>query len=213
MINTHAVLRKNTCRALTYVAPWLLLLSGCSTTPPRNVELSPTPAIAVNHTPEPASVTADDRQEVPANQPTEHIDTSPDIGSPPSLGEEVAVRAIALVGKPYRYGGADLDGFDCSGLVFYIYHELGIDVPRSAAEQHRSAKHIKHDAMLPGDLVFFRIRHRIAHVGIYVGDNRFVHAPQTGKRIELRALDEKYFAHHLAGAGRVIQDSLPSAQD
>lgn len=176
------------------------------------MEPSPTPAAAVNHTPEPASVTADDHQEIPANQSAEHIDTSPDIGPPPSLGEEVAVRAIALVGKPYRYGGADLDGFDCSGLVFYIYHELGIDVPRSAAEQHRSTMHIKRDAMLPGDLVFFRIRHRIAHVGIYVGDNRFVHAPQTGKRIELRTLDEKYFAHHLAGAGRVISDSSSAAQ-
>jgi cell wall-associated NlpC family hydrolase len=116
----------------------------------------------------------------------------------------VALRAIGQIGKPYHYGGADPDGFDCSGLVFYIYRELGIELPRSAAAQHRSTIHISRKQLEPGDLVFFHTRRRhISHVGIYVGDNRFVHAPQTGKQVELRRLDEAYYARHWVGAGRI----------
>jgi cell wall-associated NlpC family hydrolase len=79
-----------------------------------------------------------------------------------------------------------------------------MDVPRSALEQHQRALHIEREELLPGDLVFFQInRRRISHVGIYVGDNRFVHSPQTGKRVELRNLDDAYFAKRLVGAGRL----------
>ena len=191
--------------------PWLLLLSGCSTTPPRSVEPPAAPAISANHTSEPAAITADQSQPSPDTAPVPDVadathapSSSASAATEESLGEEIAVRAIALVGKPYRYGGADLHGFDCSGLVYYIYHELGIEVPRSAADQHRSAEPVTRDDMQPGDLVFFRIRHRISHVGIYVGDNRFVHAPRPGKHIELRTLDEKYFVHHWADAGRLL---------
>lgn len=128
---------------------------------------------------------------------------------PPQLGDEIAVRAIALVGKPYRYGGADLDGFDCSGMVYFIHQALGLTVPRTAAEQQAAARSIDSSALRPGDLVFFRTTRgpRISHVGIYVGDHRFVHAPQSGKLIELRSLDDRYYAPRLAGIGRFHPDS------
>jgi cell wall-associated NlpC family hydrolase len=120
------------------------------------------------------------------------------------VGEEIALRALALVGKPYRYGGADLDGFDCSGLVYFIYHQLGMEVPRTAKQQQQAAVHVARKALVPGDLVFFKIRRNkgVSHVGVYVGDNRFVHAPQSGKPIELRTLDDHYFESRWVAAGR-----------
>jgi murein DD-endopeptidase len=125
--------------------------------------------------------------------------------APTSLGDEIALRAIAQVGKPYRYGGADLDGFDCSGLVFYIHRELGYTVPRTAAEQYSASAPINVRKLEPGDLLFFRTTHtkKITHVAIYAGDNRFIHAPQSGREIELRALDDEYYRPRLVGAGRL----------
>jgi cell wall-associated NlpC family hydrolase len=121
------------------------------------------------------------------------------------IGDEIAVRAISLVGLPYRYGGADLDGFDCSGLVYFIYHDLGFDVPRTAADQQRAAVSVDRRKLKPGDLVFFRTRgSRVSHVGVYVGEDRFVHAPQTGKSIELRSLDDDYYGPRFVAAGRFV---------
>jgi cell wall-associated NlpC family hydrolase len=124
----------------------------------------------------------------------------------PSLGEEVALRALALLGKPYRYGGADLDGFDCSGLVFFIHQALGVEVPRTAAEQQRKAARVDRPQLEPGDLLFFHTQRgkRITHVGIYVGEHRFVHAPQPGKPIELRDMDDDYYRKRLVSAGRLL---------
>ena len=122
-----------------------------------------------------------------------------------ALGNEIALRALALVGKPYRYGGADLAGFDCSGLVFYIHEALGLTVPRTAADQQQASETIGRTQLQPGDLLFFRTTTstRISHVGIYVGENRFVHAPQSGKLIELRSLDDSYYGPRLTSVGRL----------
>lgn len=120
------------------------------------------------------------------------------------LGDEIALRALAQIGTAYRYGGADLNGFDCSGLVHYIHQQLGLETPRTAADQHAAASAVRREALQPGDLVFFRISsRRISHVGIYAGEGRFIHAPQTGRAIELRRLDEPYFARHYVGGGRL----------
>jgi cell wall-associated NlpC family hydrolase len=126
-----------------------------------------------------------------------------------SLGDEIALRALSLVGKPYIYGGADLQGFDCSGMVYFIHEALGIDVPRTAAEQQRAATRVSTSALHPGDLLFFRTTDtpRISHVGVYVGENRFVHAPQSGRLIEVRTLDDQYYGSHLASTGRLYPGS------
>ncbi|HTE40623.1 MAG TPA: C40 family peptidase [Steroidobacteraceae bacterium] len=122
-----------------------------------------------------------------------------------SLGDEIALRAIAQVGKPYRYGGADLKGFDCSGLVFFIHRDLGFTVPRTAVEQYKASQPISIRKLIPGDLVFFRTtsRRAVSHVGIYAGEGRFIHAPQTGRLIEFRALDDAYYGPRIVGAGRL----------
>jgi murein DD-endopeptidase len=124
----------------------------------------------------------------------------------PSVGDEIALRALAQVGKPYRYGGADLEGFDCSGLVFYVHRELGFEVPRTAAEQYAASHPVNVHKLAPGDLLFFRTtKHRaVTHVAIYAGDGRFVHAPQSGRAIELRQLDDGYYGPRLIGAGRMF---------
>jgi cell wall-associated NlpC family hydrolase len=180
----------------------LLMLGACSTAP-RIEEPSPPAAIPTNDTRETVRDTAEPAPK--ANDPVRDTLIDPSLLNLRSLGEEVALRAIAMVGKPYRYGGADLHGFDCSGLVLYVYRELGIELPRSAAEQHHMVKKVDRDDLQPGDLLFFRInRKRISHVGIYVGDNRFVHAPQSGKNVVIRNLDDEYYAKHWVGAGRVL---------
>lgn len=123
----------------------------------------------------------------------------------PSVGDDIALRAISLLGKPYVWGGADLAGFDCSGLVRFIYDQVGIPVPRTAAEQFSAAKPIDLAGLKPGDLLFFRTQgRRISHVAIYTGEGRFVHAPRSGQPVEFRMLDDEYYRAHLAGAGRLF---------
>ena len=122
-----------------------------------------------------------------------------------SIGNEIALRAISQLGKPYIWGGADLTGFDCSGLVRFIYDQVGIAVPRTAAEQYSAAKPIQLDGLKPGDLLFFRTQgQRISHVAIYTGEGRFIHAPRTGQPVEFRELDDEYYRPRLAGAGRLL---------
>lgn len=130
---------------------------------------------------------------------------APPVASPPSIGDDIAVRAISQLGKPYIWGGADLTGFDCSGLVRFIYDQVGIPVPRTAAEQFSAAKPIDLTGLKPGDLLFFRTQgRRISHVAIYTGEGRFVHAPRTGQPVEFRELDDEYYRPRLAGAGRLF---------
>ena len=124
----------------------------------------------------------------------------------PPVGNEIAMRAISLLGRPYVWGGADLTGFDCSGLVRFIYDQVGIPVPRTAAEQFSAAKPIRLEGLEPGDLLFFRTQptKRISHVAIYTGEGRFIHAPRTGELVEFRELDDEYYRPRLAGAGRLF---------
>jgi cell wall-associated NlpC family hydrolase len=122
-------------------------------------------------------------------------------------GAAVALVAAAQLGAPYRYGGMDpTRGFDCSGLVFYAHAQQGVTVPRTAAEQFAAARRVDPDDLEPGDLVFYRLAPRlrdVTHVGIYVGQGRFVHAPQSGKRVGEARLDDPYWHERFAGAGRL----------
>jgi cell wall-associated NlpC family hydrolase len=121
----------------------------------------------------------------------------------PDAGTAALVVAESRIGAPYRYGGAGPDAFDCSGLVAYAYGKAGVDLPRTAAQQFAIARPVPRRDLRPGDLVFFRLSGReVSHVGIYAGDGRFVHAPQTGGRVRIEDLDDDWFRDRYAGAGR-----------
>lgn len=120
---------------------------------------------------------------------------------------EVLLRALGLVGTRYRYGGDDPDeGFDCSGLIAFVFQDAaGIDLPRSsAAIGALDAPHVGAEALAGGDIVLFAVRGRVNHVGIYVGDGRFVHSPKDGQSVRLDRLDAPYWREHYAGARRVL---------
>ena len=122
---------------------------------------------------------------------------------------DILFRAIALVGTPYRYGGnTPQGGFDCSGLVGYVFRDVaGIVLPRSAADiGNIAAPDIDRGRLESGDLVFFRhLTRSVSHVGIYVGEGRFVHAPNEGGTVRLDELDAPYWKDHYAGAKRIIR--------
>jgi len=124
--------------------------------------------------------------------------------TPDNAGEKVVRVAEGLIGTPYKFGGDDPRGFDCSGLVFYSFDRLGIEVPRTAVEQLRAARSVEPEALNPGDLVFFRTTaRRVDHVGIYAGDGRFIHAPSSGHVVSYAYLDDPYYRAHFVGAGRL----------
>lgn len=121
--------------------------------------------------------------------------------------QSVLKRAMALLGTPYRWGGEDTEGFDCSGLVGYVFRTaLGIELPRVSREMAReaNAQLIKdRDALAPGDLVFFGRKGRVDHVGLYVGEGRFLHAPSRGKDVRVDTLTSGYWGEKFVQARRV----------
>ena len=109
--------------------------------------------------------------------------------------------ARQYLGIPYKRGGATPDGFDCSGYVMYVYSKNGVLLPRSVKAQYYVGKKIRRAEMKTGDLVFYNtLRKRYSHVGIYVGDNRFIHAPRTGKQVSYADMDKPYWKKRYAGA-------------
>lgn len=108
-----------------------------------------------------------------------------------------------MVGVSYRYGGRTPSGFDCSGLVFFAYQTAGLTVPRTSKDQYRAARSIAFRDAEPGDLLFFKGWRSVSHVGIYLGENRFVHAPSRGKQVTITRLDEEYYRKRLVSVGRL----------
>lgn len=123
---------------------------------------------------------------------------------------EVMITAMGLIGTPYRWGGNTQDeGFDCSGLIKTVFSEtLDMELPRRSVDMSRmQGKSIARKELKTGDLVFFstdRRRKAINHVGIYVGQNRFVHAPRTGRNVSISSLDSPYWTKTFREAKRVI---------
>ena len=129
----------------------------------------------------------------------------PSVARQVTLGDSVAELAMGMVGTPYRYGGADpRNGFDCSGLVYYTYSQAGLEVPRTSQEQFRVARKISLGELGTGDVMFFQDQTKLSHVGIYVGDGLFVHAPARGERVSVASIDAPYYQQHLVAVGRLL---------
>lgn len=126
----------------------------------------------------------------------------------PVRANAVLMRAISLVGTPYHWGGNTPEsGFDCSGLVNYVYRDmLDLRLPRTSRElAAMQGPRIAPEQLASGDLVFFGDRGQVSHVGIYVGEGRFVHAPNSGGTVRLDRLDGSWWRDHYSGARRLLK--------
>ena len=123
-------------------------------------------------------------------------------GKPQSVGERAASVALGQVGIPYRYGGSSRSGFDCSGLVHYSYAVAGVSVPRTTAAQWAELTAVSNHDLRTGDLLFFNIAGKMSHVGVYLGDGQFVHAPSTGRTVSIESLGSDYYRKAFIRAGR-----------
>ena len=124
---------------------------------------------------------------------------------------ELVIQAMGLLGVPYKLGGTSEEkGFDCSGFVRYMYEKsVGLVLPRRAEEQAKVTEEISRSELKPGDLVFFNtLKRTFSHVGIYVGDGKFIHAPRPGKAVRVDDMREAYWQKRFNGARRVQVDKL-----
>jgi cell wall-associated NlpC family hydrolase len=145
-----------------------------------------------------------------AEEPAETMTTA----SPASTAEgsyldsarELVIRALALIGVSYKWGGSTPDdGLDCSGLVNHVFREVaGIVLPRQSQAMSKVGEKVGKSDLQPGDLVFFNtLRRPFSHVGIYIGEQRFIHAPSRGGEVEVQDLHSRYWQKHYNGARRV----------
>lgn len=141
------------------------------------------------------------------SQPLRSTQTqTPDAISKEQAGDLI-MNAMGLIGLSYIYGGNNPEqGLDCSAFMQYIFKQsMKVSLPRTSAEQANVGSHVERSQIQPGDMVFFRTvgGSRISHVGMYIGNDRFIHAPRTGKNIEITSLSSKYWGSKYATARRV----------
>lgn len=134
-----------------------------------------------------------------------------------SKTSDLAVEAMSMLGIKYRYGGNTPEtGLDCSGLVRYVFKAaLGTDLPRTAAEISRVGEKIDSHDLQPGDLVFYNtLRRGFSHVGIYLGDSKFIHSPSAGGEVRIESMNIAYWKKRFVGARRIVEDSdTPQPQE
>lgn len=123
------------------------------------------------------------------------------------VGTDAAGHALGVVGTPYRFGGSTPQGFDCSGLVQYSYARAGMQVPRTMQGLWANSRPVSIKQIRPGDLLFFNQEGKLnSHVGLYIGNDRFVHAPSTGKHVSTASLANRYWRQHFSSARRPLAE-------
>ena len=122
---------------------------------------------------------------------------------PVSQGQAVVDYAKQFIGTPYVYGGSSPSGFDCSGFVKYVYNHFGVNLTRSSYSQVNEGTYVARSDLQPGDLVFFGTAGNVHHVGIYVSDGNFIHAPKPGKTVRIETLNSGYYNNNYYTAKRV----------
>lgn len=122
--------------------------------------------------------------------------------------QDLILKGLELVGVNYRRGGTNADsGLDCSGFVQLVFKDaVGLILPRTAREQSQMGNNVDKTELKPGDLVFFNtMRHAFSHVGIYLGDNRFLHSPRSGSEVRVEDMRQSYWIKRYNGARRVVE--------
>lgn len=147
-----------------------------------------------------------------SEQPTANfatLNTPSDTSKSSSLVSGLIAKAKNFIGLPYRFGGTSpVSGFDCSGFMQYVYKQNGVDLPRTSQAMATSGRYVARGELKAGDMVFFRTGGgSISHVGMYIGDNQFIHAPRTGRSIEITSLNSGYWSKTFATARRVLNDN------
>ncbi len=137
----------------------------------------------------------------PASAPERH---APPPVHDTATRQSVLMDALGQIGRPYVYGGADANGFDCSGLVHTIYARAGVKLPRTAAQQFKAGRRIPLKDAAPGDLVFYKIG-RGLHVTLYIGNDEVVQAPSSGKTVSITHIDRNWWRDHYAGTVRILE--------
>ena len=130
---------------------------------------------------------------------------------PPDRSEELVFYALAFLDVKYRYGGNDPEtGWDCSGYVSHVFkNAIGVALPRTSAAMSDRGKPVGRTELRPGDLVFFNtLKRAYSHVGIYLGDNRFIHAPSRGKSVQISDINSAYWAQRFDGGRRLVAEKL-----
>lgn len=121
-----------------------------------------------------------------------------------SKGTEVVNYAYKFLGKPYVYGAAGPNAFDCSGLTQFIYNKFGVNISRTTYTQVNEGIKVNKNELRAGDLVFFNTEGSISHVGIYIGNGEFIHAPRSGKPVMVSSLSDGYYSQRYATARRIF---------
>nr|WP_312289749.1 C40 family peptidase [Clostridium chromiireducens] len=121
-----------------------------------------------------------------------------------SKGTEVVNYAYKFLGKPYVYGAAGPNAFDCSGLTQFIYNKFGVNISRTTYTQVNEGIKVNRNELRAGDLVFFNTEGSISHVGIYIGNGEFIHAPRSGKPVMVSSLSDGYYSQRYATARRIF---------
>ncbi len=152
------------------------------------------------------------KESKPVDDKASVIESSPAVEAaalargPAQRASDLVVNALGLLGIGYRRGGnTPQSGFDCSGMVRYVFlNALGLDLPRRAEEISRVGTRVDRNELKPGDLVFYNtLKKTFSHVGIYLGDNRFIHAPASGGAVRVEDMGQSYWASRFSGARRV----------
>jgi cell wall-associated NlpC family hydrolase len=171
----------------------VLLAAGAAACATTGAVPVPQPFPLPNSPPAPAAPQPGSRDSVPPAAPAD--------------GYEISGAALSLRGVPYRNGGSDPSGFDCSGFVWYVFGQHGVRVPRTVAEQFRAGTDVDPRDLRAGDLVFFdtinAARQFATHVGIVIGGDEFVHAPSSTGEVRVERLASSYWAPRFVGARRV----------
>jgi len=128
--------------------------------------------------------------------------TSSSTAKPAKSADQAVSVALQQLGVPYRYGGSTPSGFDCSGLVYYSYSRAGIDLPRTTGALWSNMRPVSKGEVQVGDILFFRIAGKMSHVGMYIGNEQFVHAPSSGKVVTIASLRSDFYSDALIRAGR-----------